>query len=68
MAETTLKRGDIVKLKSGSCDMTVSEVITKKEQSVSNPIPLPDNFIDVEYFWEGEIKRARFYESQITRS
>ncbi|ALR29748.1 hypothetical protein ATE47_04080 [Chryseobacterium sp. IHB B 17019] len=68
MAETTLKRGDTVKLKSGSCDMTVSEVITKKEQSVSNPTSLPDNFIDVEYFWEGEIKKARFYESQITKS
>ena len=67
MAETNLKRGDIVKLKSGSCDMTISEVVTTKEQSVSNSLNLPDNFISVEYFWEGEIMKAKFYESQIIK-
>ena len=65
MANTNLKRGDVVQLKSGSCDMTISEIFTEKEMPVSNPTPLKDNIISVEWFWEGEVKKAKFYESQI---
>ena len=67
MAETDLKRGDIVLLKSGSCAMTISEIITEKKNSVSNATKLPDNHITVEWFWEGEIKKQTFYESQIKK-
>lgn len=68
MADTKLKRGDLVVLKSGSPKMVISEIKTEIKQSVSNPIRLSDNIIDVEYFWEGKIKKATFYESQILKT
>lgn len=67
MADTNLKRGDIVKLKSGSCTMTISELETEKQNSVSNATKLSDNIITVEYFYDGEIKKYRFYESQLEK-
>lgn len=66
MAETDLKRGDIVKLKSGSCGMTISEIKTETKTAItSHTAILPDNHITVEWFWKGEIKRETFYESQL---
>ena len=66
MAETDLKRGDIVILKSGSCRMTISEVRTLA-QTMTMQKEIPDNYITVEWFWEGEIKSKTFYESQIKK-
>lgn len=66
MAETDLKRGDVVVLKSGSCGMTITEVRTFA-QTMSMQKEIPDNHITVEWFWEGEIKSKTFYESQIKK-
>lgn len=48
--------------------MTVSEVETNRTRIVSNRIPLADNIISVEYFYDGEIQEAKFYESQIVKT
>lgn len=68
MAETNLKRGDVIKLKSGSCLMTVSHIETDRIPAHGNKIQLPDNHITVEYFWEGQIKTAKLYESMIIKN
>lgn len=67
MANTELKRGSIVYLKSGSCAMTIREIKTEIPNGPSNPKILSDNIISVDWFWEGEIKKADFYESQIKK-
>ena len=69
MAETNLKRGDIVRLNSGSCLMTISEIKTKKNSLliyIGHKITgLDINIIIVKWFWEGEIRSGVFYESQL---
>lgn len=67
MAKTDLKRGDIVMLKSGSCAMTISEIKTELKHAVNNPTELEDNHVLVDWFWEGEIKKQTFYESQLKK-
>lgn len=65
MAETNLKRGDVVRLKSGSCPMTVKEITTTTINHLWNRIYLSDNHITVEWFFEGKIMSETFYESQL---
>ncbi|QQQ28673.1 DUF2158 domain-containing protein [Chryseobacterium indoltheticum] len=67
MAQSNLKVGNIVELKSGSPEMTVREVITKEFYFGGGSGELEFNKIKVDWFVETERKSAEFIEQQLNK-
>ncbi len=68
MAQSNFKVGDVVTLKSGGPDMTISQIITQTGGVLGIPVnELEINEIKVTWFNNGKLEQAKFTEPQLEK-
>lgn len=66
MAQSNFQVGDVVTLKSGSPEMTIKEIITKKN-TLQGQQELPVNKIIAQWFVNNDAKSEEFTEPQLEK-